>query len=127
MATSRNAYDTGLNVSQLMAQKSLVGGLGAGASSAMTGNILGAIFNPLGDIFSAIGQEIKYSYELTGKKQDYSRTSNMRTSATSTINTLYDSSFMLVLELPPMYEQVMVVNYYALHGYKLERWVPFNY
>ena len=60
-------------------------------------------------------------------KADYTRTSNMRTSAISTINTLYDSTFCLVFEYPPFYEQIAVINYYALFGYKLQRWLPFKY
>ena len=72
-------------------------------------------------------QQDKLNYLRTGMKADYTRTSNMRTSAISTINTLYDSTFCLVFEYPPIYEQVAIINYYALFGYKLERWLPFKY
>lgn len=151
MAENKKSYDMSLNVSQLLAQNAQAnikvaqakyGGsiasydnVGADLLSIITGSFGNKVASTYADSIGAnilapndaAIQQDKLNYLQTGMKADYTRTSNMRTSAISTINTLYDSTFCVVLEYPPMYEQVAVINYYALYGYKLERWVPFNY
>lgn len=151
MAENKKSYDMSLNVSQLLAQnaqanikiaKAKYGGSIASydnVASDILSIISGSFGNKVASTYAdSIGanilapndaaiQQDKLNYLSTGMKSDYSRTSNMRTSAISTINTLYDSTFCLVFEYPPIYEQITVINYYALFGYKLERWDPFNY
>lgn len=151
MAENKKSYDMSLNVSQLLAQNAQAnikvaqakyGGsiasydnVGADLLSIITGSFGNKVASTYADSIGAnvlapndaAIQQDKLNYLKTGMKADYTRTSNMRTSAISTINTLYDSTFCLVFEYPPEYEQIAVINYYALYGYKLERWVPFNY
>lgn len=151
MAENKKSYDMSLNVSQLLAQnaqanikiaKAKYGGaiasfdnVGADIMSIITGSFGNKVASTYADSIGAnilapndaAIQQDKLNYLKTGMKADYTRTSNMRTSAISTINTLYDSTFCLVFEYPPIYEQITVINYYALFGYKLERWLPFKY
>ena len=67
-------------------------------------------------------QKQHLNYLKTGMKQDYSRVSNMRLSAQDCVNTLFDSTYTWIYEYPTPYEQVTIINYYALYGYILERW-----
>ena len=67
-------------------------------------------------------QQDKLNYLQTGMKADYSRVSNMRVSAQDCPNALYDSTYTWIYEYLPLYEQFVVINYYALNGYILERW-----
>ena len=151
MAENKKSYDMSLNVSQLLAQNAQanikIAQAKYGGSIASYDNVASDILSIISGSFGnkvastyadSIGanilapndaaiQQDKLNYLKTGMKADYSRTSNMRTSAISTINTLYDSTFCLVFEYPTKYEQIAIINYYALYGYKLERWVPFNY
>lgn len=151
MAENKKSYDMSLNVSQLLAQNAQanikVAQAKYGGSIASYDNVASDLISIISGSFGnkvastyadSIGanvlapndaaiQQDKLNYLKTGMKADYTRTSNMRTSAISTINTLYDSTFCLVLEYPPLYEQVTAINYYALFGYKLERWAPFKY
>ena len=147
MAQHKNNYDMALNVSNLECQKAQVGIATASERTAgllasqfdpfylLTGFFSGQTFNQLGQLatagtsiagatFTEEQAEANYNYLKTGMRQDYSRTSNMRVSATSTINTLYDSTFVLIYEHLPQYENLVVANYHALNGYPLERWVP---
>lgn len=151
MAENKKSYDMSLNVSQLLAQNAQAnikvaqakyGGsiasydnVGADLLSIITGSFGNKVASTYADSIGAnvlapndaAIQQDKLNYLKTGMKADYTRTSNMRTSAISTINTLYDSTFCLVFEYPPIYEQIAVINYYALFGYKVERWIPFKY
>ena len=151
MAENKKSYDMSLNVSQLLAQNAQAnikvaqakyGGsiasydnVGADLLSIITGSFGNKVASTYADSIGAnilapndaAIQQDKLNYLKTGMKADYTRTSNMRTSAISTINTLYDSTFCLVFEYPPIYEQMAVINYYALFGYKVERWIPFKY
>ena len=151
MAENKKSYDMSLNVSQLLAQNaqanvkiaqakygaaiSSFDNIGADLLSIFTGSFGNKVASTYADSIGANTlapndaaiQQDKLNYLKTGMKADYTRTSNMRTSAISTINTLYDSTFCLVFEFPPVYEQLAVINYYALFGYKIERWLPFNY
>lgn len=151
MAENKKSYDMSLNVSQLLAQNAQanikVAQAKYGGSIASYDNvasdllsiITGSFGNKVASTYAdSIGanilapndaaiQQDKVNYLATGMKADYTRTSNMRTSAISTINTLYDSTFCLVFEFPPTYEQIAVINYYALFGYVVQRWIPFNY
>ena len=151
MAENKKSYDMSLNVSQLLAQNAQAnikvaqakyGGsiasydnVGADLLSIITGSFGNKVASTYADSIGAnvlapndaAIQQDKLNYLKTGMKADYTRTSNMRTSAISTVNTLYDSTFCLVLEYPPLYEQITVINYYALFGYKVERWIPFKY
>lgn len=67
-------------------------------------------------------QQDKLNYLQTGMKADYSRVSNMRVSTQDCPNSLYDSTYTWIYEYLPLYEQFVVINYYALNGYVLERW-----
>lgn len=67
-------------------------------------------------------QQDKLNYLQTGMKADYSRVSNMRVSAQDCPNSLYDTTYTWVYEYLPLYEQYVIINYYALNGYLLERW-----
>lgn len=67
-------------------------------------------------------QQDKLNYLQTGMKADYSRVSNMRVSAQDCPNSLYDSTYTWIYEYLPLYEQYVIINYYALNGYILERW-----
>ena len=151
MAENKRSYDMSLNVSQLLAQNAQAnikvaqaryGGsiasydnIGTDLLSIFTGSFGNKVASTYADSIGANTlapndaaiQQDKLNYLKTGIKADYTRTSNMRTSAISTINTLYDSTFCLTFEFPPVYEQIAVINYYALYGYKLQRWEPFNY
>ena len=148
MAENKKSYDMSLNVSQLLAQNAQAnvkiahakfGGsiasydnVGADLLSIFTGSFGNKVASTYADSLtsSVIApndkdiQQDKVNYLESGMKEDYSRTSNMRTSAVSTINTLFDSSFTLILEYPPGYEQMALINYYSLFGYRLERWLP---
>lgn len=72
-------------------------------------------------------QEDKYNYLSTGKEADMTRVTNMRVSATGSINVLNNTEYCVIAEMPPAYEQLFVVNYYALHGYIVNRWAPFYF
>lgn len=67
-------------------------------------------------------QQDRLNYLKTGMKQDYSRVSNMRVSAQDCANTLFDSTYTWIYEYPAPFEQLAIINYYALYGYILERW-----
>ena len=162
IANSKNSYDMGLNISNLLAQNaqaqvqiaknsmgqaiaSEIGGIGGVIGDVFSGQ-WGKVGSAIGGIASgAVGiasasidantiapnnadiQEMKYRYEATGKAQDMSRTTSMRVSATATTNTLNDTVYTVVDELPPLYEQVYVVNYYALDGYIVNKWDLWKY
>lgn len=146
IANNKNNYEMGLNIAQLMAQNAQASVKMAHASY---GGSIASYDNVFSDLMSIIKgsfgsqvantynlgiesntiapndadiQQDKLNYMRTGMKADYSRTSNLRVSASSNINTLYDSSYIWIYEYIPAFEQIAVINYYALNGYLLERW-----
>lgn len=146
MANNKNNYEMGLNIAQLMAQNAQASVKMAHASY---GGSIASYDNVFSDLISIVKgsfgsqvantynlgiesntiapndaniQQDKLNYMKTGMKADYSRVSNLRVSASSNINTLYDSSYIWIYEYIPQFEQITVINYYALNGYLLERW-----
>ena len=95
-----------------------VGGLSSGAVSIANASIDANTIAPN----NADIQQMRYHYEASGKQADMSRTTSMRVSATATTNTLNDTVYVVVDEVPPLYEQTYVVNYYALNGYIVNKW-----
>lgn len=146
IANNKNNYEMGLNIAQLMAQNAQAS---VKMANATYGGSIASYDNVASDIWSVINgsfgtkvantynagiesntiapndaniQQDKLRYLQTGMKADYSRVSNLRVSASSNINTLFDSSYIWIYEYIPQYEQIAVTNYYALNGYLLERW-----
>ena len=146
IANNKNNYEMGLNIAQLLAQNAQASVKMAHASyggsiasydnvfSDLTNIVKGSFGSQVANTYNlgvesntiapndADIQQDKLNYMRTGMKADYSRTSNLRVSASSNINTLYDSSYIWIYEYIPQFEQVTVINYYALNGYLLERW-----
>ena len=146
MANNKNNYEMGLNIAQLMAQNAQASVKMAHASY---GGSIASYDNVFSDLLSIVkgsfGSQVANTYNLgiesntiapndaniqqdklnyikTGMKADYSRVSNLRVSASSNINTLYDSSYIWIYEYIPQYEQVTVSIYYELNVYLLDRW-----
>lgn len=150
MAQHKNNYDMALNIASLEAQRSQTE---VSIAHLRASYMEASFLNPLGDVESvltgnfitrvgdtmvakkAVGvaldneliADANMDYYKTGMKGDMSRTSNMRVSATSTINTLYDSSFVIIREYLPNYEATLVINWHAMNGYILERYDQWMY
>lgn len=78
-------------------------------------------------LFSAGRQYAHYKYLVSGMKQDMSRTSNQRLATNNNV-TAYDNAYLsFTFESPVQYELVSAINYYALNGYLLNKWIPWGY
>lgn len=146
IANNKNNYSMALNVANLQCQNAQasikMANANYGGSVASYDNVAADLLNIVKGSFSsqvastynasieantiapndANIQQDKLNYLQTGMKADYSRVSNMRVSAQDCPNALYDSTYTWIYEYLPLYEQYVVINYYALNGYVLERW-----
>ena len=148
IANNKNNYDTALNISYLMAEQAQQN-INVVKQGYM--GTIGSLLNPISDLTGLINggtiqkgfraqaerieatqiapesyaeQADKYNYLAYGKEQDMTRVSNMRVSSTSSLNVENNVEYCMVAEVPPLYEQIAVVNYYALNGYLVDKWVP---
>ena len=141
MLTNLNQYHTALNIAHYGLQKSqadlafdamkaasgVIGGFfDGGIGGAISGAINGAESLTNGT-FNEMSQQQEYNYLKTGKKGDMSRTSNARLATNN--NAIAYNNFLVsfIFEYPPMYEQIIAINYCILNGYILDKWLPFNY
>lgn len=78
-------------------------------------------------LFSAGRQYAHYKYLVSGMKQDMSRTSNQRLATNNNVNA-YDNAYLsFTFECPVPYELMAAINYYALNGYLINKWIPWGY
>ena len=133
MLTNLNQYHTALNIAHYGLQKSQADLAFSSAdlfSSFFSGGISGvekAVENETNSTFNEMTQQQEYNYLKTGKKGDMSRTSNERLATNN--NAIAYNNFLVsfVFEYPPMYEQIIAINYCILNGYLVDKWLPFNF
>ena len=133
MLTNLNQYHTALNIAHYGLQKSQADLAFSSldmVSSFFSGRFSGiekAVQNETNDTFNEMTQQQEYNYLKTGKKGDMSRTSNERLATNN--NAIAYNNFLVsfVFEYPPMYEQIIAINYCILNGYLVDKWLPFNF
>lgn len=117
-ATTLYGVGTGADVS---------GFVGDASVSSSVGGFVGDVGSLTNGIFNMQTQEQKYQYLLNGKKGDMSRTSNERLSVSNNAISYNNFALTFIFECPVEYEQLACINFCALNGYILERWLPFKY
>lgn len=132
MLTNLNQYHTALNIAHYGLQKSQAD-LAFDSlnmfTSFFSGGLSGVaktVESETNSVFNEMSQQQQYNYLKTGKKQDMTRTANERLATNN--NAIAYNNFLVsfIFEYPPMYEQIIAINYCILNGYVLDKWLPFN-
>ena len=99
----------------------------AGAISGAANAAVNAGEDLTNSIFNEMSQSQEYNYYVHGMKGDMTRTSNERLSVENNIIAYNNSNLCFIFEWPVNYELYLVVNYCALNGYIVKRWIPWKY